>query len=108
MAGIGFELKKIIDKDNIFAQARVYFMSSLITVGPMIICITLFLVMQRLLKNLGVSYANIQIFNAVIIYSFLISYISSNGISMLMSRYISDCIYAKKSGCIFESFFGGG
>ena len=41
MAGIGFELKKIIDKDNIFAQARVYFMSSLITVGPMIICITL-------------------------------------------------------------------
>ena len=61
MAGIGFELKKIIDKDNIFAQARVYFMSSLITVGPMIICITLFLVMQRLLKNLGASYANIQI-----------------------------------------------
>lgn len=106
MAGIGFELKKIIDKDNIFAQARVYFMSSLITVGPMIICITLFLVMQRLLKNLGASYANIQIFNAVIIYSFLISYISSNGISMLMSRYISDCIYAKKSGCIFESFLG--
>ncbi len=25
---------------------------------------------------------------------------------MLMSRYISDCIYAKKSGCIFESFLG--
>ncbi|MGG5461646.1 exopolysaccharide Pel transporter PelG [Clostridium sp. B9] len=106
MAGVGFELKKIIDKDNIFARTRAYFMSALITVGPMIVCITLFLVMQKLLKTLGESYVDIQIFNAIIIYSFLVSYISSNGISMFMSRYISDCIYGKKSGSIFESFIG--
>lgn len=106
MAGVGFELKKIIDKDNIFARVRVYFMSALITLGPMIVCITLFLFMQKLLKTLGESYGDIQIFNAIIIYSFLVSYISSNGISMFMSRYISDCIYQKKEGSIFESFIG--
>lgn len=106
MAGVGFELKKIIDKDNVFARTRVYFMSSLITIGPMIVCITLFMVMQRLLKELGESYGDIQIFNAIIIYSFLISYISSNGMSMFMSRYISDCIYQKKEGSILESLIG--
>lgn len=52
MAGIGFELKKIIDKDGYFSKTRTYFMSSLITIGPMIISILSFLIMQHILKKL--------------------------------------------------------
>lgn len=106
MAGIGFGLKKIIDKDGYFASARAYFMSSLITVGPMILSIILFLIMQNILKSFDESYKNIQVFNSIIIYSFLISYLGSSLINMLISRYVSDCIYRKKVSRIFESLLG--
>ena len=106
MAGIGFELKKIIDKDGYFAATRAYFMSAIITVGPMILSVILFLIMQGLLKNFRESYDNIQLFNSIIIYSFLISYLGSSLINMLISRYISDCIYTKKLNKVFESLLG--
>lgn len=106
MAGIGFELKKIIDKDGYFASTRAYFMSALITVGPMILSIILFLIMQGFLRRFNESYENIQLFNSIIIYSFLISYLGSSLINMLISRYISDCIYAKKLNRVFESLLG--
>ncbi|MDB8794822.1 exopolysaccharide Pel transporter PelG [Romboutsia sp. 1001216sp1] len=106
MAGIGFELKKIIDKDGYFSKTRTYFMSSLITIGPMIISILSFLIMQDILKKVGETYLNIQLFSSIIIYAFFISYILSNGISMFISRFVSDCIYEKKIGYIFESLIG--
>lgn len=106
MAGIGFQLKKIIDKDGYFAKTRTYFMSALITIGPMIISILLFLSMQAILKKMGETYLNVQLFSAVIIYTFFISYIFSNGISMFISRFVSDCIYKKDTEDVFPSLIG--
>lgn len=106
MAGIGFELKKIVDKDGYFSSARAYFMSLIITIGPMILSILIFLFMQNILKNFGESFKNIQLFNSIIIYSFLISFLSSSFFNMLMSRYVSDCIYIKAKGKIVESLIG--
>lgn len=106
MAGVRFDLKKIFDKAGCFAGARVYFMSSFITICPMILCILLFLIMQKILKFLGETYDNILLFNSIVIYSFFISYIVSNGINMLVSRYVSNCIYSKDVDNIFESLIG--
>ena len=39
MAGIGFELKKLYSPRSIIKSVRAYLFSSIVTIGPMMMCI---------------------------------------------------------------------
>ncbi|MHB9940097.1 hypothetical protein CF065_00275 [Clostridium sporogenes] len=106
MAGIGFELKKLFKEHSLFYDIRAYFISSLVSIGPTCLCIVLITTMQYFMKVMGESYKSVEYFVTIIVYCFSFSLIITGGFSLLISRYVSDCIYKDNKEKIVPSLFG--
>lgn len=106
MAGVGFELKKLFHNRGFFYNLQAYFVSSIITVGPTVLCILLITAASSILKSFGETYRNRQLFTATLTYSFAFSIIITGGFAMLASRYVADCLFEKKYGKVLPSLFG--
>ena len=95
MAGIGFELEKILDRGTISSLVQGYVYSALIYCGPWIFTIiSLSLVswtMQRYLEM-----ADVALVRVAVIYIFCFSLITVGPLSMVITRHISDLIYENK------------
>lgn len=106
MAGVGFELKRLFRNKGFLANLKGYFISTIVTVGPTILCILLLIAMNEVLVVLGESYNNRQLFLATIVYCFAFSLIITGGLAMLMARYVSDCLFEKNIDRINPSLLG--
>jgi uncharacterized membrane protein len=106
MAGVGFELRRLFGNKGFFTNLRAYFVSTVITVGPTVLCILLMTSGERLLRYYGESYINRELFLGTLTYAFDFSLIITGGYSMLTSRYIADCLFEKKFNNIMPSLFG--
>lgn len=106
MAGIGFELKKLFKERSLFYDIKAYFISSLVSIGPVFLCILLITVMQYSMKAMGESYKSVEYFVTIIVYCFSFSLIITGGFSLLTSRYVSDCMYEDNREKIVPSLFG--
>lgn len=93
MAGIGFELKKLFSKKGVINSFKAITFSAIITIGPSVMSIFMLVVFNILLKRSGVSLLNRELFQCTIMYSFVFSAIITGGLSLLLTRYISDKIY---------------
>jgi uncharacterized membrane protein len=106
MAGIGFELKKLYRKKSIFTNVRAYAYSSLVTVGPMLLCMVMVAVMQYLQNTVKMSYAQKELFLAGSQYAFIFSLLITSGFVMLLSRYVADRLYLKEYDDLRSSMYG--
>lgn len=106
MAGIGFELKKLYDKNGLVNKVKAFSYSTLVTIGPMLSCILLISIVQWLLVEKGVSFIDRELFLACIVYSFTFSYIVTNLTTMFITRAISDFIYQGYFSALLPSFHG--
>lgn len=105
MAGIGFELKKIFGKKSLFVSIGGYMYATFVTVGPILVCVSLLLVLRMIMRKMGVSLQQQNLFLASITYSFIFSLVISSAITMMLSRYLSDMIYIEKTDKILPSAF---
>lgn len=106
MAGIGFELKKLFNKRGLLPNIAAYFYSAMVTVGPMLICMSVIIFSNIYLENLGVLHSEIELLIATIVYAFIFSIILTGGFVYILSRYISDSIFEGKFERILPSFYG--
>lgn len=106
MAGIGFELRKMFNSKGLIPGIRAWIFSAVIVVGPTLLCIIMLTILQLFLKNVGVAQGKRDLFSAVIIYSFMFSLILTSGLTMILSRYISDKLYNNKEADILPSLKG--
>lgn len=106
MAGIGFQLKKLFQKEGLLANIKAYFYSTTVTIGPTLICIFVITALNFFLKNLGVKVREIEVLQATIMYSFIFSLILISGYNMIISRYLADKLYTKNYDDILPSLFG--
>lgn len=106
MAGIGFELKKLFNKKGYLPNIAAYFYSAMVTVGPMIICMSVIVFSNIYLTDIGVLKSPIELLIATIVYAFVFSIIITGGFVYIMSRYISDNIFEGKFEKILPSFYG--
>ncbi|MGG4440722.1 exopolysaccharide Pel transporter PelG [Brevibacillus fortis] len=106
MAGIGFELKKMFRNKGYLSSVKAYAFSSLVTVGPMIICMVMITVLQQVLLQMNVSYLERMSFLAAVVYAFVFSLLITCGFSMVISRYIADKIYLREYNDIIASLYG--
>ncbi len=106
MAGIGFELKKLFRSKGVFGGLRAAVSATFITVGPTILSIFMITVVQAFLANYGFSLEERHSFMGATIYCFVFSLILTGGLSMVLSRYVSDKIYKEEYGDIFPSLKG--
>ncbi|UKS25799.1 exopolysaccharide Pel transporter PelG [Paenibacillus sp. HWE-109] len=106
MAGIGFELRKLFRKKSLFTNIRAYAYSSLVTIGPMLLCMVMVAVMQKLQSYVEMPFAQKELFLAGSQYAFVFSLLITSGFVMLLSRYVADRLYEKKYDDLLPSLYG--
>ncbi len=53
MAGIGFELRKLLNRRSILLSTGGYFYATFISVGPLLLCISFILIVRVVLRSPG-------------------------------------------------------
>lgn len=103
MAGIGFNLQKIMEDDSFGAVIKAHFYSTLIVAGPWLLSILTITVLNALISN-RVDVRDMIYFRSVIIYVFVFSLVVVGFIHFPLTRYLSDRIYAKEKDSIVPIF----
>lgn len=106
MAGIGFELKKIYGRKTLVSYVWGTVYATMTTIGPALMSAVLMLILKLLLDRSQISAYDSRFFISSATYAFLIAALTSVVFGTPVSRYISDCIYLEKEGCICSSALG--
>ncbi len=109
MAGIGFELRKILKEDRLFSVLKMYGYSGMLSAGPWVISILAILLVGFI--NIASSHnAGSEVFAFPIVITYAIALASSLIITGLVqlpfTRYTADLIFAHKENEVLPSYFG--
>jgi len=108
MAGIGFELRKILKEDRILSFTKVYGYSAILSSGPWVISIVAILLVGFInLVNMGDASDAFR-FQVVVTYAIALasSLIVTGVLQLPFTRYIADLIFKKREDEILPSYFG--
>ena len=106
MAGIGFELRKVLSRDSYTATLHAYLYAGLISSGPWVLSIiSVMLVgiisLGRLLPN-----ALVGQFLVTVTYLMASSLILTGGVQLLFTRFVSDRLFERKHERILPNLLG--
>jgi len=108
MAGIGFELRKIVKKESLLSLMKMYSYSAMLSSGAWVISIIAILLVG--LINIAIFGASNDVMRLQIIitYAFALaaSLVITGFIQLPLTRYIADLVFAKREGEIFGSYLG--
>jgi len=108
MAGIGFELRKILKEDRLLSLTKVYGYSAILSSGPWVVSIIAIILVGFInLAKFG-ELSDTFRFQVVITYAIaLASSLIITGILQLpFTRYVADLIFSKREDEILPSYFG--
>lgn len=105
MAGIGFELNKILKRKTLLSIVEAYGLAGLISSGPWVLSILALLVIGIVSLSTFQSYVITQ-FLIVVTYLMAGSLILSGLFQLLLTRFISDLIYIKQEHRIVPNLLG--
>ncbi|MGE3624056.1 MAG: exopolysaccharide Pel transporter PelG [Bdellovibrionales bacterium] len=94
MAGIGFVLRKLYRQDNLSGLVGACLHSAFASAGPWLFTV----LALGAIAALGTSLVDIQVlfdFRVILIYNFSFSLVISGPVFMIVTRYLSDCIYRR-------------
>ena len=106
MAGIGFELRKLLQGKDMNNKFWGYTSATFIKSGPMLISIGQLLIIDKILSISHVLPADRAVIKAALLYAYVFSMIMSSGFVMLSSRFIADKIFTKELDDILPSLLG--
>ncbi len=103
MAGIGFNLKKILEGDSFVSSIRAHFYSALISAGPWILSVLTIFVLS-LFSPGRLDVFEMTLFRGIIIYAFAFSLIGVGIFHFPLTRYLADKLYAKEESALVPIF----
>jgi len=104
MAGIGFELRRMIDQRGGFlSKVRAYAAAGLISSGPWIMTILTLTLLNLAAPKLGVV-GGIEMFRALVTYAFAFSLVLVGAGQMAITRRVADLLYSKKYDRVLPAF----
>ncbi len=103
MAGIGFHLQKLLNKNTYLASIQGYFHSAMVSSGPWILTVTSLLILNSW-SGLFLTRGEQDLFQSTITYIFAFSLVSTGLIQMGATRYVADQLYLQKNYAILPSF----
>jgi len=104
MAGIGFELRRMIDERGGFlSKVRAYAAAGLISSGPWLMTILTLTLLNLLAPRFGVN-AGIEMFRALVTYAFAFSLVLVGTGQMAITRRVADMLYAHKYNRVLPAF----
>ncbi|MEO5334885.1 MAG: exopolysaccharide Pel transporter PelG [Magnetococcus sp. YQC-5] len=95
MAGIGFILRRLAQKDDLLSVALSYSYAFIISSGPWILT-SITVVCALMLGSTFISHDDQETFRIIIIYNFSFSLVFSGPIIIVATRFLSDMIYQKQ------------
>lgn len=106
MAGIGFELRKILKKNSLLSMLEAYGLAGLISSGPWVLSILALLTIG--LISVGVVFPTYVIVQFLVMVTYLMagSLIISGLFQLLMTRFISDLLYGEDEKRIVPNLLG--
>lgn len=94
MAGIGFVLRKLMQKRDLTGVFGAYFHASLVSSGPWLFTVIALGSFFFIFKNWPIL-EDIENFRIIILYNFSFSLVIASPISILATRYLADSLYKK-------------
>jgi polysaccharide biosynthesis protein PelG len=106
MAGIGFELRKLLEKQSYFGLMQAYVYAGIISSGPWVLSIIGILFVGFL--SLGVVYPQVAIvqFQVSVTYLILSSLIFTGFIQLGFTRFIADSLFRKQDDLVLPNYNG--
>jgi uncharacterized membrane protein len=106
MAGIGFELKKVLKKTGVISIKKGFLFTAVIPVVPFMTAMVTLVLVQLFFKTSNQPYYLRQLFLIITVYSFIFSQIFTSGFCMVITRFIADRVYEKAYEDIVPSLYG--
>jgi len=91
MAGIGFELQKLVRRDDLLGPARGYLYAATIVAGPWLLTVIAIAVIS--FWSPYTPFGDLPLFRTITLYNFAISLVLSAPIAMITTRFLADRIY---------------
>jgi uncharacterized membrane protein len=106
MAGIGFELRKLLKKQTYAGLIQAYAFAGIISSGPWVLSIVGIMLIGLL--SLGLVYPRVAIaqFQVTVTYLFLISLIATGFVQLSFTRFVADRTFVKDEAAILPNFNG--
>ncbi len=105
MAGIGFQLKRLFDREGLAGRIQAISYASFVTVGPMLSCMLAVTAIHWLLVQANAPFHPREIFQAGVSYAFAFSFIITSPFAMYVTRSVSDQLYEKRYDALLPSFY---
>ena len=106
MAGIGFSLNRLFQKNGMLNLCRAYAYAGAVAIGPMVMGVLLLLGISFVSEVAGMPQAQREIMNCMLTYSLLVSLFVTSFFNMVLTRYISDMLYEGRRERVMPSFYG--
>ena len=106
MAGIGFELRKLLKKQSYLGLLEAYTYAGLIGSGPWILSIFGIMLVGVLSLGIVVPHLLIAQFTVTVTYLFMISLILTGVVQLSFTRFIADRLFAEDDAAVLPNFNG--
>jgi uncharacterized membrane protein len=106
MAGIGFELRKLLKKQTYTGLLQAYAFAGIISSGPWVLSIVGILLIGLLSIGASGPQAPVTQFQTTVTYLFMISLIVTGVVQLSFTRFVADQIFAKNDSAIMPNFNG--
>ncbi|WP_248803099.1 exopolysaccharide Pel transporter PelG [Pseudomonas sp. MWU13-2100] len=106
MAGIGFELRKILSRDSYTATLHAYVYAGLISSGPWVLSILSVMLVGVISLGLVIPEVLIRQFLITVTYLMATSLILTGGLQLFFTRFVSDRLFERKYEQILPNLVG--
>lgn len=106
MAGIGFELRKLLKKDSYTGLLQAYAYAGIISSGPWILSIIGILVIGLFSASMVTPSSQITQFQVSVTYIMVSSLVLTGGVQLAFTRFIADRLFEKKVAMVMPNFNG--
>ena len=106
MAGIGFELRKILSRDSYTATLHAYVYAGLISSGPWVLSILSVMLVGVISLGLVIPEVLIRQFLITVTYLMATSLILTGGLQLFFTRFVSDRLFERKYEQILPNLLG--
>ncbi|WP_309043987.1 exopolysaccharide Pel transporter PelG [Marinobacter sediminicola] len=106
MAGIGFELRRILKRDNLSSLIGAYGLASIISSGPWVLSVLGVMLIGIVSITLAVRDLEIVQFLVSVTYLMAISLTLSGLFQQVFTRWVADRLYEKRNGLILPNLMG--
>ena len=105
MAGIGFQLTKLMQKRTLAGSVHAYGFAALIGSGPWVLSMVTLALLGVVLQRAGAA-RELDLFFVAVTHLFAFSLVTTGPLQLLLSRYAADAVFSRQDEKVFPSLLG--